>query len=141
VSGLDPTERGWTKLGSSDNAEFFEVEEGIVAIVPHEGCTDDAETATQSVEFQHAHWRDKGRPGGAIIFLDRVRDSQPGAREVYSKLPDPSLIRGFALVGGTVFGRAVASVFMGLSPPSAPTRMFGSLDKALCWLRERSAGG
>ena len=51
------------------------------------------------------------------------------------------MITGFALIGGTVFGRAVASVFPGLSRPSAPTKMFGDLERALAWLREIAPGG
>lgn len=42
----------------------------------------------------------------------------------------------FALVGSTVFGRAVSSVFMGLHPPRVPTRMFGTFEEALTWIRQ-----
>lgn len=138
MSSVDPAAHGWKKLGDSDNAEFFLAEDGVIAVVPHDGCTDDEATATQSVEFQHSYWRGEGRSGGALIFLDPIRDSQPGARGVYATLPDPSLIRGFALVGGSIFGRAIGSVFLGLSRPSAPTKMFGDKERGLAWLRERN---
>lgn len=131
----------WKKLGSTDNADMYEVEPGVLAVVPHERCVDTAETARQSVEFQHRHWAAEGRGGGALVFVDRIRDQHAGARQVYGSLPDPERVRGFALVGGTVFGRAVASVFLGLNPPAAPTKMFGDLDAALAWLREINQKG
>ncbi|MEM9695881.1 MAG: hypothetical protein AAGA56_25280 [Myxococcota bacterium] len=126
----------WQHLGSSTNAEFYEIEAGILAVVPAEGTTDNAETATESVEFQHQHWSAKGRSGGSIIYMDQVGHSEQGAREVYGQLPDPRLITGFALVGGTILGRAIGSVFIGLSRPSAPTKLFGSDTEALAWLRQ-----
>ena len=48
----------------------------------------------------------------------------------------PMFQTGFALVGKTMFGRAVASVFMGLHPPRVPTRMFGTFEEALAWIKE-----
>lgn len=131
-----PDVTNWQHLGATANADMYEVEPGVLAVVPHEGSADTAETARQSVEFQHRHWVDQGRPGGALVFVDRIRDQDAGARRVYSSLPDPARVTGFALVGGTVFGRAVASVFLGLNPPAAPTRLFHDLDAALAWLRE-----
>jgi hypothetical protein len=58
---------------------------------------------------------------------------------VYRDAPDPTFQECFALVGGTPFGRAVGSLFIGLSPPKVPTRMFANLDDALRWIRERLA--
>jgi hypothetical protein len=34
-----------------------------------------------------------------------------------------------------LFGRAVASVFIGLHPPRVPTRLFGTMKQALEWAR------
>ncbi len=133
-----PDISGWEKVGETDNAEFFVVEPGILAVVPHDGCVDDDATARQSIEFQHEYWRAQGRSGSSMIFMDRIRDSSAGARKVYGELPDRALIRGFALIGGTVFGRAVASVFIGLSRPAAPTKMFGDVDRARGWLRQQN---
>lgn len=136
-----PDVSAWTRVGATDNADLYEIEPGILAVVPHMGSADTEETARQSIEAQHRHWRALGHRGGAVIFMDRVRDSQAGARKVYGTLPDPSMITGFALIGGTVFGRAVGSVFLGLSRPSAPTKMFGDLERALAWLREIAPRG
>jgi hypothetical protein len=138
---MGPDVSRWTKVGTTDNADLYEIEPGILAVVPCDESVDTEETATQCIELQHRHWRSRGGRGGAVIFMDRVRDSQADARKVYGRLPDPSLITGFALIGGTVFGRAVGSVFLGLSRPAAPTKMFGDLERALAWLREIGARG
>lgn len=130
----------WKPLGPTHNADMYEVEPGILAVVPHEGCVDTAETASENFAFQQRHWEEAGRSGGVLIFMDLIRDQHAGARRVYSA-PSRGLITGFALIGGTVFGRAVASVFLGLSRPAAPTKMFGDLEAALAWLRELNQRG
>ncbi|HEU4535163.1 MAG TPA: hypothetical protein VFS00_13640, partial [Polyangiaceae bacterium] len=68
---LPPDLPRWRPLGSTDNADMYEIEPGVLAVVPHAGSSDTAETARQSVEFQHRHWEEAKRGGGAIIFLDR----------------------------------------------------------------------
>jgi hypothetical protein len=53
--------------------------------------------------------------------------------------PDPMFQTCFALVGSTMFGRAVSSVFIGLNPPRVPTRMFATFQEALSWIRQTPA--
>jgi hypothetical protein len=127
----------WTKIGTSGNADFYEVEPQILAVVPFEGSTDNAETARQSVSIQLDHLRKTGRRAGIVVFMDRLVQQDSAARTVYRDAPDPAFQLCFALVGGTPFGRAVGSIFIGLSPPKVPTRMFGSFDEALAWVRTR----
>lgn len=128
---------GWTKIGSSANADFYEVEPQLLAVVPFDGTVDDAETAKESIRIQLAHMRSTGRPAGVIVFMDRIVQQDSAARAVYRDAPDPAFHLCFALVGGTPFGRAVASIFIGLSPPKVPTRMFSSFDEAAAWVRTR----
>lgn len=129
----------WTKIGSTANAEFYEIEPQILAVVPVEGCVDNEETARESVRTQLAHLRARGRRAGAVVFMDRILEQDAGARAVYRDMPDPAFQACFALVGGTAFGRAVGSVFIGLSPPRVPTRMFADLEEAKAWIRARLA--
>lgn len=126
---------GWTKFGTSDNADFYEIEPNILAVVPFEGTEDDATTARQSVELQLEHLRRNGRRAGVVVFVDPVVAQDGGARTVYRELPDPTFQLCFALVGSSALGRAVGSVFLGLSRPRVPTRMFGDLASALGWVR------
>jgi hypothetical protein len=128
---------GWTHIGSSSNAEFYAIEPQILAVVPHDGKNDDAGTARESVKIQLDHLRASGRRAGVVVFMDRVLSQDSGARTVYRDAPDPNFQVCFALVGGTPFGRAVASLFIGLSPPRVPTRMFASLPEAVAWIRTR----
>lgn len=137
MTAIDTT--GWTSIGTSDNADFYEVEPGILAVVPHEGTDDTAHTARQSVAIQLAHLRARGAPAGVIVFMDSVVEQDAGARTVYREAPDPEWQRCFALVGSSAFGRAVGSVFLGLSRPRVPTRMFATFDDAVSWIREQLA--
>ncbi|MCO4763463.1 MAG: hypothetical protein KC502_18240 [Myxococcales bacterium] len=125
----------WEHFASTDNAELYQVELGVLAVVPHDASHDTADTARQSVEAQHTFLRERGQRGGTIVFMDAVLKQDAAARAVYREFPDPAFIAGFALVGSTAFGRAVASVFLGLSRPPVPTRMFSDARTASRWLR------
>ena len=126
---------GWTAIGRSDNADFYELDEGLLAVVPFEGTTDDANTARQSVQIQHDYLRPRGRRAGVVVFMDRILEQDASARAVYRDAPDPAFITCYALVGGTAFGRAVGSIFIGISRPRVPTRLFATLEEARAWAR------
>jgi hypothetical protein len=128
---------GWTAIGRSDNADFYEVEEGLLAVVPFADTTDDARTARQSVRIQHDYLRARGRRAGVLVFMDRILEQESSARAVYRDAPDPAFIACYALVGGTAFGRAVGSIFIGISRPKVPTRLFGTLAEARAWALEQ----
>jgi hypothetical protein len=125
----------WKKLGQTSNADFYEIAPDFLAVVPFEGCTDDEETARASVAMQLAYLRPRNQRAAIIIFLDPIAEQTAGARAVYRDLPNPALQACFALVGGTLFGRAVGSLFLGLSRPKVPTQMFATLEQALAWGR------
>ena len=129
----------WKAIGRSDNADFYEVEPHVLAVVPFDGTTDDENTARQSIEVQLQYLREQGMRAGVVVFMDPVAEQRAAARAVYRDLPDPAFHVCFALVGGTAFGRAVASVFIGISPPKVPTKMFATFEQAHQWVRESIA--
>jgi hypothetical protein len=131
-----PDTASWSPIGRSGNADFFEVEPGVLAVIPFDGSSDDRETAGESVRIQLDHLRTIGQRAGTVVFMDRIVAQTSGARVVYREAPDPTFQTGFALVGSTIFGRAVSSVFMGLHPPRVPTRMFGTFEEAVSWIRK-----
>jgi hypothetical protein len=125
----------WRRIGRSSNADFFEVEEHVLAVVPFDRCDDNEETARESIRIQLDYLRPLARRAGVIVFMDRILTQSVAAREVYRVAPDPSFQACFALVGGTTFGRAVGSFFIGIHPPRVPTRMFATTEEALRWAR------
>jgi hypothetical protein len=133
---VTPDTTRWTAIGRSGNADFFEIEPGVLAVVPFDGSTDNADTASESIRIQLEYLRAGGRRAATVVFMDHVAAQTSGARDVYRLAPDPMFQTGFALVGSTMFGRAVASVFIGLNPPRVPTRMFGTFEEALSWIRQ-----
>lgn len=133
---MSPDTSAWSPIGRSGNADFYEVETGVLAVVPFDGSADTADTAAQSIQIQLEHLRTRGNRAGTVVFMDAVASQNSGAREVYRNAPDPTFQTCFALVGSTMFGRAVSSVFMGLHPPRVPTRMFGTFQEALAWIRK-----
>jgi hypothetical protein len=130
----------WTRIGRSDNADFFEIEPRVLAVVPFDGCEDDEHTARASIRIQVDYLRSRETRAGVLVFMDRILKQSTRAREVYRDQPDPGLQACFALVGGTTFGRAVGSFFIGIHPPRVPTRMFRTTAEALAWARQMAHG-
>ncbi len=135
---LDPQ---WPVLGRSGNATFLLADPRIIVVAPDEGCTDVESTARASIGFQQAHWRSQGHSGAGVVLMDRLAHQTKEARRVYQLEVDASLITGFGLVSSSVFGRAAASVFMGLARLAVPTRMFGTLSQAIQWLKTHHEDG
>lgn len=130
---------GWTKFAETSNADFYEIEPTVLAVVPREGSRDDAASAEASIRAQLEHLRASRQSAGVLVFMDPVAEQDRGARAVYRTLADPALHRGFALVGGTAFGRTMASIFLGLSRPRVPIQVFATAEEALAWLRRLPA--
>jgi hypothetical protein len=130
---VDPDTSSWKKLGATSNTQYYEVEPGILAAVPHQGASDDEHSARQNNVFQMEYFRVRQRPGCVLVLFDRMKGQDAGARRVYQREPDTKLILGTALVGGTLLGRAMASFFLGLSKTQVPVKVFGDLKDALRW--------
>jgi hypothetical protein len=131
---------GWLRIGQSTNADFFEVEERVLAVVPFDRCDDNEATARESIRVQLEYLRGRKKRAGILVFMDRILTQSAAAREVYRVEPDPAFQTCFALVGGTTFGRAVGSFFIGIHPPRVPTRMFATMEEALGWARTTVEG-
>jgi hypothetical protein len=125
--------KNWTKIGQTVNADFYQIDENTLAVVPYAGCTDDESTAKASVQTQLDYLRSKKQKAAIVIFMDNIVQQTSGARNVYRDMPDPAHQVCFALVGGTPFGRMVGSFFLGLSKPRVPTQMFATLEQAQAW--------
>ncbi len=140
MTAPDPS---WKPLGPTDNADWYQIQDDLIAIVPRENARDTEASARESIAIQQRHWRSVGRRGAVVVFMDNLLDQDSGARAVYMNESDPSCTTCYALVGESLFAQAVASVFTGLARPQVPTRMFRSLAEALPWIDEmnRSRGG
>ncbi len=130
---FEPT--SWKQIGTSPNAKFFEMDQQVLVVVPTDGSRDNHDTATDSIRIQLEHLRPLQRRAGIVVMMDNIGEQDASARQVYRDAPDPAFQVCYALVGGTSFGRAVASIFIGLSPPKVPTKMFGTFDEAVAWVR------
>jgi hypothetical protein len=130
----------WTKFATTSNADFYEIEPHVLAVVPFDGTTDNATTAAESVAAQLQYLQPRGQRAGVIVMMDRLARQDGGARAVYHDQPNPAFQVCFALVGSTPFGRAVASIFIGLNPPRVPTRFFATMEEALAWVKMTARG-
>jgi hypothetical protein len=132
---MDLDTSGWAHVGDSVNSRYFVVEPGVLAAVPRVGAKDDAVSALENQRFQNDHWRKLGRGGVVIVFADNLVEQDKGARRVYQNEPDLALMRGTAILGGTMLGRAIGSFFLGLARPKVPIKLCATLDEALVWAR------
>lgn len=122
------------QVGETGNARFYLLSPRLIVVAPFPQCVDTQETARASLAVQHDHWRAVGHSGAAVILMDDIVRQERGARAVYAEEPDPELITCFALVGGTRFGRAVATIFLSLRAPPVATRFFAALPEARSWI-------
>lgn len=128
----------WQRQSGGDGYAIYRTPDDLLVVWTEDGFIDTAESATQIIEAQHAYRRQQGVRGGTVIMMDFLLEQNMGARTAYQTLPDPVLITGFALVGGTLFGRAAASVFLGVRRPPVPTKAFAELSHGEAWLRALS---
>jgi hypothetical protein len=135
---VEPDISRWKKLGATTNTEYYEIESGILGAIPHQGSSDDEQSARENNVFQMEYFRGVKRAGCVVVFFDRMKGQDAGARRVYQREPNSKLLLGTALVGGTLLGRAMASFFLGLSKTQVPVKLFGDLNDALHWARRFS---
>ena len=129
----------WKKITTLSNADVYEVREDIIAIVPHADAIDDAASARESLEFQRAHWKARGRGGAVIVHMDPMREQTAEARGIYANESQSALTTCFALVGESFYAQAVSAVFTGLAKPAVPTNVFRSVNDAEKWIRENNS--
>ena len=137
---VEPDISSWKKLGATANTQYYEIEPGMLGAIRHPGSSDDARSARQNNVFQMEYFRGGSRPGCVVVFFDRMKGQDAGARRVYQREPDAKLLLGTALVGGSLLGRAMASFFLGLSKTHVPVKLFGDLHDALHWARRLGGG-
>lgn len=136
MSSIVTADPRWARLGSTSNADVFEIEPRVIAVVPRADAVDDADTARESIAFQDRHWASVSRRGAVVVFMDNVLEQTSGARQVYASETGNTLSTCYALVGATMFAQATSAAFTGLSKPQIPTQIFRSLDDARPWIEE-----
>lgn len=125
----------WQPIGETSNIRYYEIEPHIIAAVPHQGSSDTGATARENIEFQMEYLRTHGQAGVVVVFFDRMTGQDSEARRLYGHLPDLKVLRGSALVGGTMLGRAIGTFFLGVARPRIPVQLFSSVEEAVAWAR------
>lgn len=126
----------WTKVGTTSAYDMYSARPGLLVQVPVDGMKDTARTARETLAWQDDWWRKQGHTGCVAIFVDRVLDQDPDARAVYVEETEHALTHALALIGGTFWGRVVATAFMRVRRHPIPIRLFGTLDEAMPWIEE-----
>ena len=121
-------------IGTTSNSDYFMVAPHIIVAAPRSGSVDDAASARENVQFQHAYARALGRPCAVIVLLGSLSNQDAAARRVYADQMDPSLVFATALVVNSALARAMGSFFLGLTKPRLALGLFPSLDACLPWI-------
>jgi hypothetical protein len=131
-----PDTSGWPFVGETSNSRYYLIEPDVLAALPAAGSADDLATARENVGFQNAYFRTAGHPGVVVVFFDNLVSQDKDARRIYQQEPDLTVLRGVALVGGSLLSRAIGSFFLGLSKPRIALKMFSELAEALAWAHQ-----
>jgi hypothetical protein len=126
-------------LGRAARTDFLTVGRDVLIAVPEKGARETAITARAHMDLVTGHFRSLGAPGALIVMVDRALEQDAGARAVYVEATKPEMFTCVAFVGGTMLGRAIASVYVRLTAAAVPTRLFGTFDEALRWARDLNA--
>lgn len=117
---------------------YWERPDGIMVQQPKAGMTQSLADARENIAaFERI-------AGGAtrLLLLDlRAKFAmESGVREFYASPEAARLIQAMAMLIGSSFGRVVGNLYMTVSPPPLPIRMFTSEDEAIAWLRRMGRG-
>ena len=133
---VEPITNRWTHAGATANADYFTIEPGLLALVPHEGAIEVSETARANARFLNDYGHGHGRPVAVVAFVDRVASLDSAARKIYNSDADPTAVCGVALVGGSMLGRAIVSIFLAIVKPRGMMfRPFAEYEAAVVWAR------
>ncbi len=129
--------RGKRLVFSTTVQDAYELEPGLLFVLPRPGTRDTAETATVTTALTTTYLESLPHRGIVVVHFDGVASQDRGAREVHREQSDPKLMAGVVLVGGTPLSRALIAFFSVFNRPSVPLHVFRSVDEALPWCRAR----
>jgi hypothetical protein len=121
-------------VGTTTNCRFFEVEPGVLAVVPLAAAVDDEKTALENFAFEESYFRKLGRSGVSLVLVDNAVSQDREARRVYQRSRSTQ-VAAVAFVADTLLGRAIASFMLGGRESGAPVKMFATVEDALPWAR------
>ena len=122
----------------------FETPNGVGWISPdgvlvwrfREGAVDTEETACEQVQKFYEMGKDIV-PAPMMIVMAGLVNQTAGARQYYSSSAmSPKTASRVALILSSPVSRVLGNIYMGLTRPEVPTRIFTSEDKAFAWLLE-----
>lgn len=99
---------------------------------PHDGSHQDEEHARENVEALFSLIR--GRPLPVLVDIRAAGTTSPEARRVYATEIHNTPAQ--AVLVDSAFTRMVAGLFVRLSRPKIPTRLFTSEEEATAWLHQ-----
>lgn len=106
--------------------------DGIVVQTPIEGTTQTLDDAKENVTtFQMLT---EGRQTPLLVDGRPSYRQKPGVREYYASPAAAKNLAAMALLIGSSSGRFLFNLFLALSRPSTPTRVFTSEQEAITWL-------
>ena len=120
---------------TTSSARLYVDGAGILIIRPFEKVAEHhtVEEAKENVRAMRTLCADRNRP--ALIDLRMVKFQGRDSRDVYMAPENNTMLTAKALIAGSAMSRAVANFFVALEAGRIPTKLFGSDDEALSWLK------
>lgn len=128
---------GWELAVKLPHGALYWIEPGVVAAVPDEGTVETPELS-QTVWDGYKTCADQyGGPIAALVFVDKLTDQTTEVRRFWASVMTTEVLGACSLVCESFLARAVATLFVRLSPPAVPTRLFPNTESARAWGKER----
>jgi hypothetical protein len=125
----------YQQIGSTAGADFYVTDSNILLIIPQAGFVENSQLAQQRSDFLNEYARKAGRKFGIVVVIANILTQDAETRRVYQTQVSNGLYYGLALVVDSALSRAIATFFIGLSKPSVPTQLFGTVEKCIEWFK------
>ena len=122
-------------VGNVETGDFYAVDPDIILAIPKTGLVDTRQAAQISADFLSAYAGKLGKKCATIVVMSSVSAQDADARRIYSELIEQGLFFGLAIVVDSPLSRAIGNFVIGFAKSLVPTKLFGTVENAIEWLR------
>ncbi len=130
---MDIDVQAWDEAHTLPHGKLYWIRPGIVAALPDEGVVETPDLSATVYAGYTRLAQELGHPVAIVVLVDRLGDQTPEVRRYWQQVMKTDVLCCAALVSESFFARAISSFFVGISKPEVPTRIFGTLDRAVEW--------
>jgi hypothetical protein len=121
------------KVGTTFRTEWFQLEPDIYVSISEPGYRDNPQAAQANCDMMRT--LAAGRKCGWIVVMSNHVAQDAETRQVYAENAPQDRMYGTAMIAANPLSRAISSFYLGISKPTVPLKVFGSIEDGLAWLQ------